>query len=164
MRLKRGFILLYSLAVIMLLSLPACQPQNVSNYYQGLRTNPAESLSLSGKEPQSGQWQTFDMLLDYRYQAGGGTLRISGNAALSEFYQLNINVLRKLDIYLFFLDENARVLETVLLVNALSSNPESPLSFQKELTIPSAATAIDFGYDGVARGDQMLRRFHKLPK
>ena len=160
----RKNLLLYCLAAILLLILPGCQTQSVSSYYHGLQANPTESLPLPGKELQKGKWQTYDLLLDYQYQTEGNSLKISGATTLSDFYQINMNFLRKLDLFLFFLDKDAKVVETAQLLKVRSSSLDSPLSFNQTIEIPQAAKAIGFGYQGITRDIADLTRFDHLPK
>lgn len=155
---------IYSLAVSLLFLLPGCQSQNISSYYQGLLVNQTESLPLPDKELQNGIWKTYDLLLDYQYQTEGNSLRISGSTVLSDFYQINMTFLRRLDLFLFFLDKDSRVLETAQLLKVMSSSLDSPLTFKKTVQIPQATKAIAFGYNGVARNGRDLTRFELLPR
>lgn len=156
--------LIYSLAAILLFSITGCQTQSISSYYHGLQTNSTESLPLPGKERQPGKWKTYDLLLDYQYQADGNSLKITGDTTLSDAYQINMSYLRRLNLFLFFLDKDSRVLETAQLLKMVSGDLGTKFSFKKTLEIPPSTKAISFGYDGIAKGGQGRTRFEHLPK
>ncbi len=61
---------------------------------------------------------------------------------------MNTSRIEKLDTYLFFLDDKARVIETATLSRALPFVAEVGLTFSKELKVPAGAEAIAFGYIG----------------
>ncbi len=63
---------------------------------------------------------------------------------------MNTSKIEKLDTYLFFLDDEARAIETAALSRALPFVPEVGLTLSKELKVPAGAEAIAFGYFGEA--------------
>jgi hypothetical protein len=113
-------------------------------------------------------FESFETIINYDYIRTGEALKISGQAALTERYPLNYSRLRRLDVYLFFLDKNSRVLETVQLARAMTGSLEEILKFDNVLRVPEGAVAISFGYDGEVtgtgvKGDGGIERFHHLP-
>lgn len=152
--------------ILMLLMAIGCQTQNINSFYIGNQVNPDDSRPLVTGESRSGQWQTSDMLVNYQYRMENNSLKISGDTTLSDYYQINLRSLRDLELFLFFLDGQHKVLETVQLFKSLSTSLEDTHSFKKTLSAPSAATAISFGYRGAAREGRRtgFQRFDHLPK
>jgi hypothetical protein len=109
-------------------------------------------VALQQGPPQAGTWQTYQVVVDYKYSQNAATLDISGQAALSASYQTNYASLNDLKIYLFFLDEDSRVLETINLASSKTSDVDEVLTFSSEYAVPAESKAISFGYDGSAGG------------
>lgn len=158
--------LLSGLAVLVLFMTSGCQPQNVSSFFIGNQVSADDSLPLIVGEQRSGQWKTFDMLVNYKYRAENSSLEISGDSTLSDFYQINMRSLRDMDMFLFFLDDQRKVLETVQLFKSRSTDLGQSRSFNNTLAVPAGATAISFGYRGFAKEGRRVggQRFDHLPK
>lgn len=166
MKSRRIKLLICGLGTILLIGLSGCQVQNISSYYVGLQTNPNESLSLAKEGVRSGQWETFDLLIDYQYQRENHSLKISGDTTFSNYYQMNMGTLRNLELFLFFLDTESKVLETARILRGLGRDLYESRHFEKTLEIPESARAISFGYRGSAREEQWQRIewFDHLPQ
>jgi hypothetical protein len=80
-------------------------------------------------------------------------MNISGIANFALYHEMNISHIRNMDLYLFFLDKEAKVLETVQLAKAQYASPDDQLSFTKNLPIPAGSKSFAFGYRGAAHGD-----------
>lgn len=96
--------------------------------------------------------RTFEIVIGYDYVREGKLLTISGQASLAERYPSLYSGVNYLDVYLFFLDENQRVLETVLLARAMTSTLDEILAFDKTLQVPAGAVGVSFGYRGEVTG------------
>lgn len=125
-----------------------CQP--IASYYRGYEVNNDDIISLTSPGAGNSIWKTFDLSVNYRYEHHGQTLVISGDAKLSMYYEVIVTHIKNLDLYLFFVDENSKVLETVNLANAFFPDPNQILAFDKRLTIPENAHSFAFGYRGQA--------------
>ena len=142
--------LVFSITLLSALILMGCQVQPVETYYRGYKSVNESARPLVQGESQVGQWQTFDMLVDYKAQIGPDDLAISGTAKLGQYYLMNTIRLKNLDVYLFFLDKDSKVLKTVELSDGLTSLPEEVVAFNQRVKLPDAATAFAFGYRGAA--------------
>jgi hypothetical protein len=110
-----------------------------------------------------GQWGTFDLLLDYQIERSDEMLEIAGQAILSDHYQANYGSIVNLYIYIFFVDDNARVLQNDLLAMAWTSNPDEVYTFAKSYRLPAGATSLAFGYSGSATAVDDQVSFYELP-
>ncbi len=127
----------------------------------------APTIALATGEPQEGIWETFDIIVDYRYQADT-TLQISGSAVLNQHYRSLYERLRKLDLYLFLLDNDNRVLDSRRIGRVLATDTRATVTFTETVAIPAEATQFVFGYEGrVVAGDPEPMGgadwFYKLP-
>lgn len=145
--------------------LSACQP--VSTYYLGNFYDPALTIPLEDNAEQDGTWQTFHVTVNYRYQAGD-TLLVAGTATLGDHYQALYERLVQLDLYLFLLDDDTRVLVSRRIDRAFAADTDLVLGFSETVALPANTTQIAFGYQGrVTAGDPEpggnTEWFHKLP-
>ncbi len=170
---RTGLVLKLAGLLIAGLLLTACQ--SISSYYRGYRTDAANRIDLPSTGEREGKWRTFDLTLDYRLKRVDDQLQIDGDARLSLHYQLTAIRLKHLDLYLFFLDKEGRVVETARLATALTGEIEQPVDFARRLKLPESTSTLAFGYDGVAYADEGpgpdggsggggVKIFHELPK
>ncbi|HKJ05515.1 MAG TPA: hypothetical protein VJ974_07960 [Geopsychrobacteraceae bacterium] len=139
------------LLFLFIFGLAGCQ--STESFYRGYRVENQSIAPLSTLETQQGAWKTFDIDLTYQYQKTDNILNISGTTTLGLYYELNTSRIRTLDLFLFFLDDESKVLETTYLVRRLEFNPEEKQTFVKSLNIPTEAASIAFGYKGTAQED-----------
>ena len=128
--------------------------------------NPVSSVpvvALLEGAPHAGTWQTFDLVIDYTYTQNGGVLDISGQCALSEHYRMNYATISRIFVYLFFLDEDSRVLETFSFPNNWLGDTDEVQLFSQSHKIPTGTTAISFGYSGEVRERKDRMSFYELP-
>ena len=113
--------------------------------------------------PAAGRWETFDLIIDYKYIKQGDRFEISGQAALSQHYQMTYDGISRMYVYIFFLDKDSRVLETAYLVNAWAGNTQDIQNFSKSYKVPNGTTGVSFGYSGEASGDLGNTTFYAMP-
>ncbi len=89
----------------------------------------AEQVPLESNAVRSGTWQTFDLTIDYNFVAKGDVLEISGQAVLGDYQRMVYDIIRSLNIYLFFLDDESRVLLTEPLNQTLTGSTEQTALF-----------------------------------
>lgn len=157
----------YIFAIFLLTTMVLAGCQSIESYYRGYKPDNKNIISLSKPGPPKGEWKTFHVTVDYQYSYSGSVLNISGSAALNLYYKLNDSRIRNLTVYLFFLDNESKVIETAVLVKALDSNPNLVLDFSKELTAPPGTQSIAFGYSGESTGEEdrgNREPFYELPK
>ncbi len=134
-----------------LLTVAGCQ--STTSFYRGYHAESASCAPLMRLENQQGSWKTFDLELNYEYDYKGDDLNISGTLDLGLYYEIITNRILSLDVYLFFLDDNTRVMETRFLSRELDFEGGSALTFAKHLKVPAGTDSISFGYEGKARTD-----------
>lgn len=139
-----------------------------SRMYYGNTVSPDKVISIQNVGSHKGYVETFDVVINYEFVRDGEVLELVGQAALSERNQLLYASLRKLFVYLFFLDENSRVLETVSLTGALTGDTYERLGFSRTLKVPAGAVGISFGYSGTVSegqgdGSGGTSTFYRLP-
>lgn len=151
-----------SLCMVCLLPLAAACVDTAMMYH-GAPVTSVPVIALQEGPPVAGRWETFDMVVDYKYQRKGDNLELSGQAALSQHYQMNYAGVSRMQTYLFFLDRDARVLETAFFVRPWSSGVEDIQKFSKSYRVPAGTTGISFGYSGAVNGMDSDTSFYELP-
>lgn len=160
---RSSFMLVASTALLVVLA--SCQPfahRYTDRYYDSSATMP-----LTMGEPQEGTWETFELTVRYRYQLAG-ELQISGTATLGRHYRDLYERIKRLDFYLFLLDDTSKVLETLRLGQAIGAETDTVLRFTETIALPPGTNRIGFGYEGrVVAGDPDPGNnsdwFYKLP-
>jgi len=123
----------------------------------------AEKVALRKDAPQVGTWETFDLKIAYDFVVKGQDLDISGQAELGDHQKMVYDHVRSLDIYLFFLDHDSRVLLTQPLDRSFRGSTQQTVFFTRSYKIPDGAKALSFGYSGqVAERDGQMT-FYLLP-
>jgi hypothetical protein len=120
-------------------------------------------VALQEGSTVAGRWETFDLVIDYKYVKRGDSLELSGQAGLSEHYRMNYAGVSRMQSYLFFLDQDARVLETAVFVKAWTSGIEDIQEFSATHRVPAGTTGISFGYSGTVDGMDSIASFYELP-
>ncbi|SHH95343.1 hypothetical protein [Desulfofustis glycolicus] len=151
----------------LLLLLSACQMTS-SPPFQDRYYDAQEAIPLKAGTVQESTWQTFDVVIDYRYQATADTIEVNGAAALGRHYQDLYERLTKLDVYLFLLDDTARVLQSRKIAQALASETDTVLTFSETIALPPGANHLAFGYEGRVQASDPEPNsgsdwFYKLP-
>ena len=131
--------------------------------YHGKHVTSVPVVVLQEGREVAGRWETFDLVIDYQYQRNGDNLELSGQAALSQHYQMNYAGVSRMQTYLFFLDQDARVLETAFFVTPWSSGVEDIQEFSKSYTMPAGTTGLSIGYSGSVNGMDGNASFYELP-
>lgn len=154
-------------AVCLLLFLVGCLP--TATYYRGYEVPVDAVAELRLNEAGSGTMQTFDMSVSYEYRTENGMLEFKGQAVLGEHYQAMYTHIDSLSVYLHFVDDNWRVIETVALLDVFSMPPKRRFNFSKRLVVPSGVRGVSFGYQGSvyeSDGDPFFNngiQFSRLP-
>jgi len=131
--------------------------------YHGNTVSPEHVVALQEHSPAAGRWETFDLIIDYKYLKKGDRFEISGQASLSQHYQMTYDGIRRMYVYIFFLDKDSRVLETDFLINAWYGNVRDIQAFSKSYKIPVGTTGISFGYSGEVSAEMGNKTFYELP-
>jgi hypothetical protein len=110
----------------------------------------------------TGTWQTFDLIINYSYNNDGGLVELTGQGELSQHYQLTYNRVRSLRVYLFLLDAEGMVTETVN-IPALLTLTEDKFDVSARFRAGEGAKGFSFGYRGVAYEKDGYTYFDSLP-
>lgn len=120
-------------------------------------------ITLQPGGPHADSWQNFEITIDYQYKWDNDLFEISGVAELSQHYEMMYTNLRDLKVYLFFLDDQAHVLQTHMLDRSLTGLIDEKLDFTKFYKTPSGTKNIAFGYDGRVSEMEDHKSFYLLP-
>ena len=131
--------------------------------FQGNPVSSVPVIELQEGGPHAGIWETFDIVMDYQYKQNGSVLDISGQYALGEHYRMTYDTVSRIRVYLFFLDKDSRVLETVDFPDTGISRIEDSQRFSRSYKVPAGTTGISFGYSGVASEKGSRMSFFELP-
>ena len=156
MKMKRFIIAAFCLA----LAMTGCTP--TSELYIGKPVTSAPVVKLQKDANSAGTWQTFDVTINYTYAVKEGILEIAGQGELSQHYQTVYNRVRRLRVYLFLLDGDSLVLETVDIPAFLTST-EDKFTFSKSFKDNESFRGLSFGYRGVATDMDGQAYFDSLP-
>ena len=157
MKLKAHFVAIFCLAFAVTGCIPAAE------LYVGKPVTTAPVVKLQkGANPVAGTWQTFDMTINYTYTAKGESLEIAGQGELSQHYQLNYDGVRSLRVYLFLLNVDGVILETVE-IPVFLIDTEDQFTFNLPFKGNEDIKGFSFGYSGVASESNGQKYFDKLP-
>ena len=134
-----------------------------SNQFVGNTVSSAPVVALQPGGPHAGSWETFDIKIDYEYKQDGNVFEIKGDALLSQHYEIMFSQLRDLRVFLFFLDDNSRVLEASMIARSLTPQIDEKLQFSKFFKVPQGSVRISFGYDGKVSENEDIESFYLLP-
>ena len=156
MRAKRHAVVV----ICLLFSITGCVP--TAELYIGKQVTDAPIVQLEEGANVSGTWQTFDMTINYRYQTDGDLIDLAGQGQLSQHYQLMYNGVRSMQVYLFLLDADGLVLETMEIPAFLIST-EDRFTFSKPFKASEKVNGFSFGYRGEATEMEGHAYFDNLP-
>ena len=146
-------------SLCLLFVMAGCLP--TAELYVGKAVTSAPIVKLEGTDV-SGTWQTFDVTINYRYQADGDIIELAGQGELSQHYQLVYDGVRSLRVYLFLLDADGLVLETIE-IPAFMISTEDKFAFKNTFRINQSMRGFSFGYRGVATEMEGQAYFDSLP-
>ena len=135
----------------------------IKDFYHGNTVSSVPVIVLQEGTPNAGRWETFDLIIDYEYIQKSDSITISGGASLNQHYQMLYTSIIRMDTYIFFLDEDSRVLETASLINVWTNSTRDIQIFSKLYKVPIGTKRISFGYSGVAQESDSSEFFYELP-
>ena len=128
----------------------------------GKQVTDAPIVQLEDGAPASGTWQTFDVTINYQYQTDGDIVELAGEGELSQHYQMVYNRVRSLRVYLFLLDADGLVHETIE-IPALLTTTEDKFSFNRQFKVSADVKGFSFGYRGLVWERDGRAYFDSLP-
>jgi hypothetical protein len=136
-----------------------CVP--TAELYIGKQVTSAPIVQLEGTNV-SGTWQTFDVTINYQYQAGDDIIELAGQGELGQHYQMLYDGVRYLYVYLFLVDVDGLVLETIE-IPAFLFDSEDKFAFNQPFKVNQNIKGFSFGYRGVATEMEGRVYFDSLP-
>lgn len=152
-------ILVFAVVCLFIVS-TGCVP--TSELYIGKPVTSAPIIGFQNAANAAGTWQTFDMTINYTYTVSGGLIEIAGQGELSQHYQMMYNSVRTMRVYLFLLDADAVILQTVEIPAFLMST-EDKFTFNIPFKANESMKGFSFGYRGVASDMDGQTYFDSLP-
>jgi len=137
-----------------------CVP--TSELYIGKQVTSVPVIEFQKAENAAGTWQTFDVTINYTYTVSGGLIEIAGQGELSQHYQMMYNMVRAMRVYLFLLDGDGVVLDTIEIPAFLTST-EDKFTFNRPFKVNESIKGFSFGYSGVATEMDGQSYFYSLP-
>lgn len=153
----------YSVSFICLLAICLSGCVETAMKYHGRQVAPVHVVPLHEGQQAAGTWQTFDVVIDYTFLKNGEVLEMSGQVELGQSYQTTYDGLKFLDLYVFFMDKDSRVLETVYMPAFLTNTTDDKGTFTRSYNVPDGTVGVSFGYDGKVGGWDGHTRFYQLP-
>jgi len=144
----------------LIFAVTGCVP--TSELYIGKPVTSAPIIEFQKAEITAGTWQTFDVTINYTYTVSGGLIEITGQGELSQHYQMMYNNVRTMRVYLFLLDADAVILQTVEIPAFLTST-EDKFTFNIPFKVNQSMKGFSFGYRGVASDMDGQTYFDSLP-
>lgn len=126
-------------------------------------------IVLQNGEEQIASWKTFDVIINLNYVLDGDNLELFGEGQLGEHYSAIYTHIRSLTVYLFLLDKQGDVLETVPVRITSMWYTDDKFTINQSIKLPELATGLSFGYSGTVaelgsgRAIDSSVSFHKLP-
>ena len=148
------------ISVCLFLVMAGCVP--TAELYIGKQVKSAPIVQIQKGANVSGTWQTFDVTINYQYKAAGAIIELAGQGELSQHYQMVYDGVRYLRVYLFLLDADGLVLETIE-IPAFPTSTEDRFAFNKPFKITENIKGFSFGYRGVATEIEGQAYFDSLP-
>ena len=126
--------------------LAACQ--STSSYYLGaLADGEGEPLAVAAAYQQAHQWEDLYLLIDSALSADGGQKRLSGTVEFSLHSQGMYGRVRSLDLRVFLVDEEKRVVDYRPVMRFLGRSTRDQVPFSVVLPDTPGAVAYTFGYE-----------------
>jgi len=144
----------------LIFAVTGCVP--TSELYIGKPVTSAPIIEFQKAEITAGTWQTFDVTINYTYTVSGGLIEIAGQGELSQHYQMMYNNVRTMRVYLFLLDADTIILQT-LEIPAFLMSTEDKFTFNISFKVNESVKGFSFGYRGVTSDMDGQTYFDSLP-
>jgi hypothetical protein len=106
----------------------------------------------TGNHP--GIWTTNELSITYQYQLTTDLLKIEGNTELFGGFATDFRWIKRLAIYLLFLDKQGIVIDSPLVysIGTYRAVDMIPMKFERTIPVPEGVCAFSFAYDGELSG------------
>jgi hypothetical protein len=144
MKSLKYFVLLLMLFAVFFLS-TGCKP--VAQLYIGNVYKDATTFPLDVTQTTPAELKTFEIQTSFTYKKSDQSLSISGTVAMGNHYQFMYETINVFDLFLFFLDDNNRVIDGTQLYHAANADSSDTFPFKQDIAVPTTATQIALGYE-----------------
>jgi len=158
---KTLFIIKGCFMLLFLVGIVSCQSSLFS--YIGETVEQDDRIYLLEEGPGYGLWQTFDLVIEYKYEKKPDMLELSGVVELSNHYKSLYDILKSFSLTVYFLDNEGKVLEGKQVFISNSLKLDDKFSFKHFLDIPPGTVSITFSYLGGVTGGGNHDSFRKVP-
>lgn len=138
--------ILSALFAVLVIALSGCRVD--PHYYRGADATNLKPLIAAQSTETLQRWQDLFVRVDYRIIRLPSTLQLQGELAFTDGARINYSRAGSLDLQLYFLDRDQRVVRSSTLARSLSRNLEDTTLFSKTFPIDDGIVALAFGYDG----------------
>ncbi len=119
-----------------------------SQLYVGKSVEKEDIVILNKGIHKDINWETFDFVVNFDYELTDDTLSVTGEGMLGEHYRAIYTHLKHFDAYMFQVDKDGYVLDTVRLPTLRMNRPDDVFTFTKILNVFPETTGLSFGYSG----------------
>jgi hypothetical protein len=118
-----------------------------TTYYLGAQEKPERIAQIPPLPTETLRWEDLYIKVDYQLSQKDGVLKISGRLAFADYPRINLARFEQMVLSVYLLDEQGRVVNYAELIKPLGSSFDEQFPFEKQLSLPSTASALSFGYD-----------------
>ncbi len=145
----------------------SCSPGVLT--YKGAKVTQMNRMILLKQGEQQGVWKTAELSVSYNYQLTPDDLKLNGTTELIGGLSQGFRWIKRLDVYLLFLDRQGVVIECPLIYSSMANRviDTIPLKFETTLPVPEGTYTVSFAYEGELSGtgarDSTFRRISDSP-
>jgi len=131
-----------------LLAVAGCASVEIAT--TGRETLPEARITLSEAAEGGGMWEGRDLWVSFDWVRSGNALKLSGTVGFFKPVADGFAALSRFTLRVHFLDTDGRVISTSGVATAAYRKPITPLTFERNLTVPPETNAMAFSYSGRA--------------
>ena len=135
----------------------------IHDMYHGNAVASEDIVVLQIGEEQVASWETFDVIINLSYGLNGDNLELLGEGQLGAHYSSVYTHIRSLTVYLFLLDKQGHVLETLPVGTTSMWSTDDKFTINQSIKLPELTTGLSFGYNGTVSEFDSNASFSKLP-
>lgn len=122
--------------------------------YKGTEETQKDHIIVLDRGDQQGAWKTNELSITYKYHLTDSALKIEGNTDLTGGFATDFRWVKRLAVYLLFLNKQGIVIDSPLIysIGSCRAIDMIPMMFEKTLPLPEDACAFSFAYDGELAG------------
>jgi hypothetical protein len=133
------------LFLLLLLVMLGCA--TTTAYYLGAQEKSERMTQISPLPAETLHWEDLYIKVNYQLSREADMLKISGKLAFADYPQINLARFKQMVLSLYLLDDQGVVVNYAELIKPVGSSFDEQFPFEKQLSLPSTASALSFGYD-----------------